>query len=58
MLRHARYMGEIEIKNDLLNKIKTEYPGFNLKNLYEYKFPNGLAKLQMEMDDFYVPQRR
>ena len=37
--------------------MKTQYPGFKLMHLCKYKFKNGLTKLQMKMDNFYLPQR-
>ena len=52
-----KYICEMEIKGDLLDKIKTQYPDFKLTHLYEYKFLNGLTYIRMEEDDFYEPQR-
>ena len=37
--------------------MKTQYADFTLMNSYEYKFPNGLTKSRMEVDDLYVPQQ-
>lgn len=54
ILRDAKYILGIEIKDGLLNEMKTQYPGLTLTHLYKYEFYECLTNIQMEVDAFYA----
>ena len=58
ILRHAKYIGKIKMPDAWLQILKNDRIGaFRLTYFYEYKFPENLANVEMNLDDFVVPQR-
>ena len=59
ILRYTKYVGKIKVTDDLKRKIEQylKFFAFRLTELYEYEFPPGLTKIQINLDDFYLPQQ-